>query len=177
MCIRDRWYQRRVHGIENKMGCGAPHEKLSKKDCLEQHIKKINPHDMEANASKFMSKLLEAVMSGKLKQSDMAEGNFAVCLTCMEFTVGKGIVSHCLSSDHFAYTFGKDKIVGCANCGHEFSERELPGQLSKAGSIGLSQFQAFSKLPFHLYPYLSFCLLYTSPSPRDATLSRMPSSA
>ena len=24
---------------------------------------------------------------------------------------------------------------------------------------------------------LSFCLLYTSPSPRDATLSRMPSSA
>ena len=26
-------------------------------------------------------------------------------------------------------------------------------------------------------PYLSVCLLYTSPSPRDATLSRMPSSA
>ena len=25
--------------------------------------------------------------------------------------------------------------------------------------------------------YMSFCLLYTSPSPRDATLSRMPSSA
>ena len=25
--------------------------------------------------------------------------------------------------------------------------------------------------------FLSFCLLYTSPSPRDATLSRMPSSA
>ena len=26
-------------------------------------------------------------------------------------------------------------------------------------------------------PYLRTCLLYTSPSPRDATLSRMPSSA
>ena len=26
-------------------------------------------------------------------------------------------------------------------------------------------------------PHLSICLLYTSPSPRDATLSRMPSSA
>jgi len=25
--------------------------------------------------------------------------------------------------------------------------------------------------------YLNYCLLYTSPSPRDATLSRMPSSA
>ena len=27
------------------------------------------------------------------------------------------------------------------------------------------------------YAYVSSCLLYTSPSPRDATLSRMPSSA
>ena len=27
------------------------------------------------------------------------------------------------------------------------------------------------------YPYIYTCLLYTSPSPRDATLSRMPSSA
>ena len=31
------------------------------------------------------------------------------------------------------------------------------------------------KVPFLGYPY--GCLLYTSPSPRDATLSRMPSSA
>ena len=29
----------------------------------------------------------------------------------------------------------------------------------------------------HLNPYFYDCLLYTSPSPRDATLSRMPSSA
>ena len=28
-----------------------------------------------------------------------------------------------------------------------------------------------------LDPYIQACLLYTSPSPRDATLSRMPSSA
>ena len=28
-----------------------------------------------------------------------------------------------------------------------------------------------------IYPKGSICLLYTSPSPRDATLSRMPSSA
>ena len=34
----------------------------------------------------------------------------------------------------------------------------------------------FGKLPSAMdIPY--FCLLYTSPSPRDATLSRMPSSA
>ena len=29
----------------------------------------------------------------------------------------------------------------------------------------------------HMYTYTHTCLLYTSPSPRDATLSRMPSSA
>ena len=29
----------------------------------------------------------------------------------------------------------------------------------------------------YVYMYVYICLLYTSPSPRDATLSRMPSSA
>ena len=43
--------------------------------------------------------------------------------------------------------------------------------------------QLFSEFDFHLsdidfvYRQVSSCLLYTSPSPRDATLSRMPSSA
>ena len=32
------------------------------------------------------------------------------------------------------------------------------------------------KQVYHLYQFID-CLLYTSPSPRDATLSRMPSSA
>ena len=34
-----------------------------------------------------------------------------------------------------------------------------------------------SNLSFGTFPESTFCLLYTSPSPRDATLSRMPSSA
>ena len=33
------------------------------------------------------------------------------------------------------------------------------------------------QLQKHRVPYIYICLLYTSPSPRDATLSRMPSSA
>ena len=36
------------------------------------------------------------------------------------------------------------------------------------------------EVKFHLHPYflrLTFCLLYTSPSPRDKRQSRMPSSA
>ena len=48
--------------------------------------------------------------------------------------------------------------------------------------IVLLGFQAWSKLPLRQYPQMenaliTVCLLYTSPSPRDATLSRMPSSA
>ena len=37
--------------------------------------------------------------------------------------------------------------------------------------------QIFSQLADKFYIVLMVCLLYTSPSPRDATLSRMPSSA
>ena len=32
-------------------------------------------------------------------------------------------------------------------------------------------------LSFRIYPMENFCLLYTSPSPRDGRISRMPSSA
>ena len=42
----------------------------------------------------------------------------------------------------------------------------IPGDLTKTGSI-----------PSLVMYYACTCLLYTSPSPRDATLSRMPSSA
>ena len=34
-----------------------------------------------------------------------------------------------------------------------------------------------AELPARMLPLIKICLLYTSPSPRDATLSRMPSSA
>ena len=40
-----------------------------------------------------------------------------------------------------------------------------------------SQHVAAECLPLLLHAFLLSCLLYTSPSPRDATLSRMPSSA
>ena len=41
-------------------------------------------------------------------------------------------------------------------------------------------FKYYAKTPgitYDQYPLVEVCLLYTSPSPRDATLSRMPSSA
>ena len=39
------------------------------------------------------------------------------------------------------------------------------------------RFRSMASSPFWLRGKRSVCLLYTSPSPRDATLSRMPSSA
>ena len=67
---------------------------------------------------------------------------------------------------------------------HETLEKEL-----SSGAIEKKQFASKSKeyselntVISHAKDYLIFdktrdCLLYTSPSPRDATLSRMPSSA
>ena len=51
----------------------------------------------------------------------------------------------------------------------------LDPQLAPASKPEFGDFQANGALP--LAKPLKHCLLYTSPSPRDATLSRMPSSA
>ena len=56
----------------------------------------------------------------------------------------------------------------------------VPGAKTKTDTIYHSSME--KHLTFHssgfIPPFLSnYCLLYTSPSPRDATLSRMPSSA
>ena len=45
------------------------------------------------------------------------------------------------------------------------------------GERGSIQGRVMKRVVLKNTPVLRFCLLYTSPSPRDATLSRMPSSA
>ena len=57
---------------------------------------------------------------------------------------------------------------------------EAPLPLHKSVYTSEARFEAETQHIFHGQPLLaclSGCLLYTSPSPRDATLSRMPSSA
>ena len=44
-------------------------------------------------------------------------------------------------------------------------------------SIQGSEHSSYKSSRSHLKQFTTTCLLYTSPSPRDATLSRMPSSA
>ena len=56
--------------------------------------------------------------------------------------------------------------------GNQFLERDLQLNFPQARELG-----NLEKLRDGLLPLVDLCLLYTSPSPRDATLSRMPSSA
>ena len=51
--------------------------------------------------------------------------------------------------------------------------KEQQGEL--AGKVGSTP--GYLRLVFNGYKKASFCLLYTSPSPRDRQKSRMPSSA
>ena len=50
-------------------------------------------------------------------------------------------------------------------------------ELACDGLAGVSSSQVEINSGLQFYDGISTCLLYTSPSPRDATLSRMPSSA
>ena len=54
---------------------------------------------------------------------------------------------------------------------------QVAGDLSNLQSNGLWGFKIGHSLTFAGVEWIKDCLLYTSPSPRDATLSRMPSSA
>ena len=47
----------------------------------------------------------------------------------------------------------------------------------KPGMITLNETKLTGNMTFSIDGYTSICLLYTSPSPRDGLLSRMPSSA
>ena len=53
---------------------------------------------------------------------------------------------------------------------YQLKNEPKKGQSIKSQLIG-------KNIPEILIPEVKYCLLYTSPSPRDATLSRMPSSA
>ena len=73
------------------------------------------------------------------------------------------------------FTFGR---MNPPTTGHEKLMNELAKKSGKNPyRVYLSQSTDKKKNPLDFKYKVKTCLLYTSPSPRDATLSRMPSSA
>ena len=56
-----------------------------------------------------------------------------------------------------------------------YNYRKVPNLFETSGQPGKQQLKLLAKKVYEVV--INLCLLYTSPSPRDATLSRMPSSA
>ena len=84
-------------------------------------------------------------------------------------------------TDRFGFKFGAraEQVETFADLkGPDLAENDSTNILTYLFEQGISE-GPFNKDYFKIYPsaFLIFCLLYTSPSPRDATLSRMPSSA
>ena len=91
--------------------------------------------------------------------------------------------------------FSKEAPTGCLISGYDVPKGTslwvnhcnscISILLFKAYCMGVSKCRTLPVYPVHtvtrkailILPRMWFCLLYTSPSPRDATLSRMPSSA
>ena len=90
-------------------------------------------------------------------------------LTCGEHEGPRG-VNRIIERSLRSTTEPKNKelyLRGLAACGVEYQDNN--GEISFEG-VSEKELNFLSKVP-------SFCLLYTSPSPRDRTRSRMPSSA
>ena len=72
-----------------------------------------------------------------------------------------------------------EKFMGFMQSDEGMAERKKVADVTKTiASVSPDKSTVMFKIVVHDMAALhSFCLLYTSPSPRDATLSRMPSSA
>ena len=73
-------------------------------------------------------------------------------------------------------TFGNDFKINIENTGGQAGQLIIVIDDVQIGSSALD-YRDLLDGGFHSLGYTWDCLLYTSPSPRDATLSRMPSSA
>ena len=80
-----------------------------------------------------------------------------------------------------ASTIGPGTVIVCSKAGYQYAYRLL-WALVLASFVAYALQEGSARLSIRGRTTLGgamrkFCLLYTSPSPRDATLSRMPSSA
>ena len=87
-----------------------------------------------------------------------------------DITVG-GLLREIAAENQYAVAMVD--IADNGDCGQSWTYAELLAQAQRLAEALTSRFEAGEKVVV----WAPNCLLYTSPSPRDATLSRMPSSA
>ena len=133
-----------------------------------------------AKASKKMSRDAKEgviVVSGDTKKTSLIEVNCETDFVAknddfLNFVKELSEINNQCSSD-------KDKLNKSAMANGKTVEENLVALIAKIGekiTIGKTSTIENSNSQNFIYQH-SVCLLYTSPSPRDATLSRMPSSA
>ena len=90
------------------------------------------------------------------------------------FLAGRDMTWPIVGISLFAANISSSTLVGLA--GDAFKTNTHVYNYEWLATVVLVFFAIFF-MPFYLKSRVYTCLLYTSPSPRDATLSRMPSSA
>ena len=98
-----------------------------------------------------------------------------------EVSLAPGAPASCDLSGH--QVVGASKWIGNANGEYKwnlsngFEEYVTASYAFRSKAVGTVEDSDFGQIPSYALVNLSTCLLYTSPSPRDGLLSRMPSSA
>ena len=124
-----------------------------------------------------------SVLTWTFAEIDTASTNLASALRDLGYTRGDLIglhtgqhpdtaIAHMAVCKLGAVAVTLSQLYGPQTLQHAMNDCELKVLLTSQSSWESLRAQAAS-----LFPHLEHCLLYTSPSPRDATLSRMPSSA
>ena len=166
MCIRDRYY---VHDGDRQL------RKISEREFLAAQKEKFHFSTVDDPTKIFELELAGALMKRR-KEPDVV---YAIEFQPKYF-----------ESDHLRLLSGIPNVEQIQLGGCKLSDKELDliPTLKKLYGIGLDRTQVTDES----FRYLAkqellqiveyegtaiSCLLYTSPSPRDATLSRMPSSA
>ena len=97
--------------------------------------------------------------------------------------IGEAVSDGVLDMGHWvtAYWYGKNPAASLFGTGPSYglSSQEVMGWMEEGGGRALYE-ETLAKVGYDYIGVFAMpmpCLLYTSPSPRDATLSRMPSSA
>ena len=137
-----------------------------------QFLNDINfPNDLRKVSVKKLQKVADEVREEMIDAVSETGGHLGAGLGVVELTVAL----------HYVFDTPNDKLIW--DVGHQtYPHKILTGRKNKIKTLrqgnGLSGFTKRSESEYDPFGAAhSSCLLYTSPSPRDGLLSRMPSSA